>query len=244
MKFAPSTATLAALAVALPHAASQTVSGEAEGFASGVTGGGDATPDYPQTIEELASLLTDDVARVIVLDREFDFTESEGQESGNVCASWGTDSSCQKIIQDDCGDSPALTGTWWVAPRSPIDVGSNKSILGVGAAGAIKGKGLRFRDGASNVIVQNIAVTDLNPEYVWGGDAISFDGSDQIWIDHVTVRYPLSPLFPLATRNSALFYGVLRSMLLFPEGTDTPRTCRRLGLVDSTTCLGSTPARA
>lgn len=25
---------------------------------------------------------------------------------------------------------------------------------------------------------------ELNPEYVWGGDAITLDGSDRVWIDH------------------------------------------------------------
>lgn len=42
-------------------------------------------------------------------------------------------------------------------------------------------------DGVSNIIISNIAITNLNPKYVWGGDAISVSGSDQIWIDHVTV---------------------------------------------------------
>lgn len=174
-------------------ASAQAVVGQAEGFAAGVTGGGDATPDHPNDIEELVSLLTDATPRVIVLSKEFDFTESEGTETGTACQSWGTDPSCQKIIQDDCGTSPSIQGTWYKAPQNPIDVASDKTILGVGDAGAIKGKGLRFRDGATNIIVQNIAVTDLNPEFVWGGDAISFDGSDLIWIDHVTVRYVSSP---------------------------------------------------
>ena len=80
-----------------------------------------------------------------------------------------------------------MKATWHKAARAPIDVASHKTIVGVGSSGAIKGKGLRFRGGTTNVIVQNIAVTDLNPEFVWGGDAISFDGSDLIWIDHVTV---------------------------------------------------------
>lgn len=25
---------------------------------------------------------------------------------------------------------------------------------------------------------------DLNPQYVWGGDAITLDGTDKVWIDH------------------------------------------------------------
>lgn len=36
-------------------------------------------------------------------------------------------------------------------------------------------------------INRNIAITDINPKYVWGGDAITLDGSDMVWIDHVTV---------------------------------------------------------
>ena len=34
---------------------------------------------------------------------------------------------------------------------------------------------------------RNIAITDINSKYVWGGDAITLDGSDMVWIDHVTV---------------------------------------------------------
>jgi pectate lyase len=170
----------------------QSVHGTAEGFAKGVTGGGNAKPVYPTNIAQLKSYLTDASPRVIILNKVFDFTTSEGTETGTACASWGTGSSCQKIIQSSCGSAPTIKGTWYKAARTPIDVASDKTILGVGSSGVIKGKGLRFRGGAKNIIVQNIAVTDLNPEYVWGGDAISFDGSDLIWVDHVTVRLPFS----------------------------------------------------
>jgi pectin lyase len=178
--------------VGVSHVVSaQTVVGKAEGFATGVTGGGNAAPVYPKDITQLKTYLADKTPRVIVLNKIFDFTTSEGTESGGACQNWGTGSACQKIIQDDCGTSPAITGTWNKAARTPIDVSSDKTIVGVGSSAGIKGKGLRFRAGAKNIIVQNIAVTDLNPEYVWGGDAISFDGSDLIWIDHVTVSLPL-----------------------------------------------------
>ncbi|KAJ5388501.1 pectin lyase F [Penicillium cosmopolitanum] len=167
-------------------AAAVSVSGSAEGFATGVTGGGDADAQIPSDIDELKEWLTDDTARVIILDKEYDFTESEGTTSGTVCAPWGNGDGCQKIIQDDCGDSPSSQATWYTAGTTGIDVGSNKTILGDGDKGIIKGKGLRFRNGVTNIIVQNIQISDLNPGYVWGGDAIYFDGSDLIWIDHVT----------------------------------------------------------
>lgn len=186
-KMKSSAIAIAALAALSNLASAQTVVGAAEGFAAGVTGGGDATPEYPTTIEELVEMLTDSTARVIVLDKEFDFTGSEGETTGNVCAPWGTDDSCQKIIQDDCGDDPASTESWDTAGQSPIEVASDKTLLGVGNAGVIKGKGLRMANGVTNVIIQNIEVSDLNHKYVWGGDAISFVGADLVWVDHVTV---------------------------------------------------------
>ncbi|WQF80810.1 Putative Cellulose-binding domain, fungal, pectate lyase, pectin lyase/virulence factor [Colletotrichum destructivum] len=181
-------AILAVLAAVANLTAAQTVSGKAEGFATGVTGGGSAAAVTPKDIDELTKYLTDSEPRVIVLSKEYDFTESEGTESGTACASWGTGAACQRIIQDDCGSNTKETGTWFKAARTPIDVGSNKTILGVGNKGAIKGKGLRMK--GSNVIIQNIEVKDLNHKYVWGGDALSFAGADLVWVDHVTTTRP------------------------------------------------------
>ncbi|KAG9999231.1 polysaccharide lyase family 1 protein, partial [Aureobasidium melanogenum] len=69
-----------------------------------------------------------------------------------------------------------------------ITVNSNKSLVGQGNKGVIKGKGLRMANGVKNIIIQNIAITDINPHYVWGGDAITLAGTDMIWIDHVTTQ--------------------------------------------------------
>ena len=37
----------------------------------------------------------------------------------------------------------------------------------------------------------NVANTaqNLNPQYVWGGDALTLDGADQVWIDHNKVKH-------------------------------------------------------
>lgn len=69
-----------------------------------------------------------------------------------------------------------------------ITVGSNKSLVGKNSA-TIKGKGIRMNS-VSNIIIQNVAFTDINPKYVWGGDAITLDDTDMVWIDHVTVSVP------------------------------------------------------
>ncbi|PWY66740.1 pectin lyase D [Aspergillus heteromorphus CBS 117.55] len=189
MKYAVAFSAIAALAA---RAAAVGVSGTPEGFASSATGGGSATAVYPSTTSELVSYLGDDEERVIVLTKTFDFTDSEGTTTTTGCAPWGTASNCQLAIdQDDwCEnyepDAPTSSVTYDNAGVLGITVNSNKSLIGEGTSGVIKGKGLRMVSGVSNIIIQNIAVTDINPKYVWGGDAITLDDADLVWIDHVT----------------------------------------------------------
>lgn len=177
---------IASLFLLAAHAAAQT--GTAEGFASGVTGGGSAARVTPSTNAQLVSYLGDSTARVIVLTKTFDFTGSEGTQTETGCAPWGTASQCQLAINanDWCGSEPAASVTYDVAGTSGINVASRKTILGVGSSGVIKGKGLRLVDGVSDIIIQNVHITELNPKYVWGGDALNIDG-DLVWIDHVKV---------------------------------------------------------
>lgn len=185
---------LLSLATALlgSTASAISVSGEAEGFAAGVTGGGSAEAVYPESTDELVSYLGDDQARVIVLSKTFDFTGTEGTTDGTGCAPWGTDSGCQVAINqnDWCtnyqADAPSVDVSYDNAGQLGITVNSDKTLLGEGSKGAIKGKGLRIVSGAKNIIIQNIAVTDINPQYVWGGDGITINEADQVWIDHVT----------------------------------------------------------
>lgn len=176
----------------LRTAAAVGVTGSAEGFAKGVTGGGSATPVYPSTTAELVSYLGDSSPRVIILQKTFDFSTSEGTTTATGCAPWGTGSTCQLAINQNswCDNYQAtakkVTVKYNNAAKLGILVKSNKSIVGVGAKGIIKGKGLRIVSGASNVIIQNIHITDLNPSLVWGGDGITINNSDMVWIDHVT----------------------------------------------------------
>lgn len=91
------------------------------------------------------------------------------------------------ISSPGCDPYPKTTCSYDYAGTSSISVASNKSIVGVGDSGVIRGKGLRFVYGASNIIVQNIHITEINPQYIWGGDALNFDGTDLVWIDHVKI---------------------------------------------------------
>lgn len=168
------------------------VVGSASGAAKGVTGGGDVTPAAPADIDELVEWLTDDQPRVILIDKEFDFRGSEGEatETGcrpdsNTCGSSGQDAINGA---DWCSDSyPAVEVTYDVAGTNPIQVASDKSIVGVGDKGVVRGKGFRVVSGAENVIFQNFHITELNPQYIWGGDAIQIRNTDLVWVDHMKI---------------------------------------------------------
>ncbi|KAG9818521.1 polysaccharide lyase family 1 protein, partial [Aureobasidium melanogenum] len=137
----------------------------------------------------------DSQPRVIVLTKTFDFRGTEGTTSAKGCSPWGTGSLCQQAIDKDgwCenyeSSAPKVSSiTYDKAGMIGITVNSNKSLVGQGNKGVIKGKGLRMANGVKNIIIQNIAITDINPHYVWGGDAITLAGTDLIWIDHVTTQ--------------------------------------------------------
>ncbi|CAE6463489.1 unnamed protein product [Rhizoctonia solani] len=160
------------------------------GFASGTTGGAGAAQAIPTSAAQLKSWRVsnslNDVTRNILLDRTYDFTDTEGTVSGAGCKPWSCSPNPQLAINaasNWCGSNPAVTVSYKKAGTSGIRVKSNKTILGKGTSGWIKGKGLLL-SGVSNIIIQNIRISDLNPQYVWGGDALYIDNSSKIWVDH------------------------------------------------------------
>ncbi|KAL1601474.1 hypothetical protein SLS60_006389 [Paraconiothyrium brasiliense] len=183
LSFAPS-----ALSAALPvkRAISSVVSGTPIGFASSATGGGDAIPVYPTTIDDLKKYLTSSDPQVIVIDGEYNFAGSEGTQTLQACNSYSCtpENGGQALLNTLNGCS---TSTYDVeidtAAYQGIQVKSDKTLVGKNGA-TLNGKGLRLVS-VSNIIIQNLKVTNLNPEYVWGGDAFTLSGTSNIWIDHV-----------------------------------------------------------
>ncbi|KAG9081818.1 hypothetical protein FRC06_005377, partial [Ceratobasidium sp. 370] len=164
--------------------------GTAFGYAAGTTGGGSATPAIPSSAAQLVNWLGDSTARVILLDKTYDFTDTEGSVTAKACKPWSCSPNPQLAIDANewCEhyepNAAMTTVTYKKAGVSAILVGSNKTLLGKGTTGAIKGKGLRIA-GGSNIIIQNIRISDINAQFVWGGDAISIDGGSKIWFKDV-----------------------------------------------------------
>ncbi|GMF64497.1 unnamed protein product [Phytophthora lilii] len=176
------------------------VTGTAPGFAAGTTGGGNTKPVYPTTIKELAALLSGNEPRTIVLRHEFRFINTEGSKTEKGCRP-KNNLDCiakkngfkgQDAIQPSFSkcDGSTVNVTYDKAAITPLTVGSNKTLVGEGTKGVLNGKGLLIS--GSNVIVQNVHITNLNAHLVWGGDGITIRGESnvapkRIWIDHVKV---------------------------------------------------------
>ncbi|KAI8235654.1 putative pectin lyase F-1 [Colletotrichum sp. SAR 10_86] len=183
------TTLFAALVALSPSLAAAQVVGTAYGFATGVTGGGSAKAAAPSDIAQLKTWLSDSTARVILIDKTFNYIGSEGTVSEKGCrAKSGCNASNggqDTIGKDSCDANESEVDVKYdKAAKTQLTVGSNKSIVGVGSKGIIQGKGLKIPQGTKNVIIQNIHITDLNPQYVWGGDGMSIEGVDGLWIDH------------------------------------------------------------
>jgi pectin lyase len=181
---------LIALLAAVATTSAQSVVGTAYGYGAGATGGGSAKAVTPTTNEELASYLSDDTARVILLTKTFDFTGKTATDAGCDKTTCSAKSGGGQYYLGDlsCGgsDMTAVSDvTYDAAGTEFLKVGSNKSILGVGGKGVMKGKGLSIAKNANNVIIQGVEFTTINPGIVWGGDALDMQGGNtKIWIDH------------------------------------------------------------
>ena len=167
------------------------------GFGGLVTGGAGGDEVTVSTIAELAAALcstrsgstcTDTTPRIIhVPSQLFDFTGTEGTITTTGCYVQQCSSGESELITDvlgGCNGKTTFDVTLDSAGLAPLLVGSNKTVLGTGPGAVIKGKGLRLGGGVSNIILRNITFASINPQTVWGGDAITLDNADNVWIDH------------------------------------------------------------
>ncbi|KAG8748238.1 hypothetical protein FRC10_007627 [Ceratobasidium sp. 414] len=171
--------------------------GAAFGYATGTTGGGSAAAAVPTSTSQLASWERSP-APFARLGAAPPTLKWPSMCMGLQILTAMKNNYCSSAVPT----APKSTATYNKADLIGITVGSNKTLLGKGSSGGIKGKGLLIRN-AKNVIIQNIYITDINPRFVWGGDAIQVDGSSNVWsrdMRYILVSYSAtSYIFPSQT---------------------------------------------
>ena len=70
---------------------------------------------------------------------------------------------------------PKFNVTFDKAGATPLTIGSNKTLVGLGNSATIRGKGVSVSRGASNVVIRNLTFRDLNAGVVFAGDAITLN---------------------------------------------------------------------
>jgi pectate lyase len=169
------------------------------GFGRAVTGGQGGAVVEVSTAAELAAALcgsvasgvcTDATPRIIRLSSVIDFRNTEGTATSQGCVYAVNDCTLngrtEKILNKGsfCTGKTLSSITYDAAGTNPMLVGSNKTVIGVGANAGWKGKGLLLKDGNSNIIIRNLSITDVNEGIIWAGDGIALDGVSGVWIDH------------------------------------------------------------
>ncbi|MEK8033471.1 polysaccharide lyase family 1 protein [Ideonella sp. DXS29W] len=180
-------------------AASETPTGYGRTVTGGAGAGGadivtiSRAADLPSALcrsYDSAGYCNDKTPRIIKISGVLDFRNTQGKASSNGCVyNSCTDSKKNELILTTtspsyCAGKTNFSVTYDAAGANPMQVGSNKTIIGVGDASGIKGRGLRIIGGNSNIIVRNLTISDINDGIIFAGDAITLDNADRIWIDH------------------------------------------------------------
>ncbi len=160
------------------------------GFGAGTTGGQGGKVVTVTTPAELTAAISDDVAKIIRISGVIDYRDTEGLTTESGCTY--SNNSCtyngkqEKILNvtNYCSGRTLYDITYDTAGKTPLNIGSNKTLIGVGANSGIKGKGLRMAGGVSNIIIRNLSITDINDGTIWAGDALTINNASNIWIDH------------------------------------------------------------
>jgi len=159
------------------------------GFGRAVTGGAGGATVTVTTPAELAAAVTSSQPLTIQVQGRLDFTGLDGTSTAAVCYQSQCGDGTFELITNglgacDSAGKSTFSYTFDAAGNQPLQVASNKTILGLGNDATIVGKGFVLRSGVSNIILRNLTITDINPELIWGGDAISLNGASDVWIDH------------------------------------------------------------
>ncbi len=166
-----------------------TIRVEPLGFGAGTTGAAEAAPTVVTSYAELARLAgSDEPAFIVLPEGVYDFRRTgDDVETIEVCPNVCSEDPEKTTLQgsaDDCGQTP-LTAT---STSRRMNIGSNKTILGLGRGALVRGVTFQI-DGSENVIVRNLALYDINPHLFEAGDAFTVEAASRVWLDHVTAKW-------------------------------------------------------
>lgn len=157
------------------------------GFGAATTGGEGATPTIVSSFDELERLASGDEPALLLLpEGVHDFRDApRDQEVCPAVCSQKPDKPFYTVLVGDqtcASDLETRTRT-----ERRLTFGSNKTVVGLGRGAQVRGVTFEFR--ASNVIVRNLALYDVNSTLFEAGDAFTVSGAERVWLDHCTTKW-------------------------------------------------------
>jgi len=135
----------------------------------------------------LSAVSGDTPAILLILEGVYDFTLVPGRASKacSVACTPNTPVATQTLASSSCETTATLFSTY--STYETARVGNNKTIIGLGKGATLRNLRLDL-SGSSNVIVRNLALTDVNPGIFHDGEGIQLAPADHVWIDHCTFK--------------------------------------------------------
>jgi len=189
---------------------------QAEGFGATTTGGDGGTISVLSDTAAIRKALQDTVTRTILVPegtydfRKFRSAVAEAAAAGytwckRACSSSDVNSkntlyrinfyanSCSELNDNmsavTASDNLKKWDNW-------ITTKANKSVIGMGRGAALRGVAfaMRTNEGAKNQIYRNLALYDVNPHLVEGGDGLEASGvsanrTANLWADHISYKW-------------------------------------------------------
>lgn len=189
---------------------------QAEGFGATTTGGDGGTISVLSDTAAIRKALQDTVTRTILVPegtydfRKFRSAIAEAAAAGYTwckrpCSSSDVNSkntlyrinfyanSCSELNDNmsvvTASDNLKKWDNW-------ITTKANKSVIGMGRGAALRGVAfaMRANEGAKNQIYRNLALYDVNPHLVEGGDGLEASGgssnrTSNLWADHISYKW-------------------------------------------------------
>ncbi|MAA65575.1 MAG: pectate lyase [Alteromonadaceae bacterium] len=161
------------------------------------TGGGNANPILANSCDQLISAVSSDEKAVVLVPENTTLDCHTPRRPQAACAiqcpayADNPDKIFYRIPVGNqrCSELGAANDKLTYRSRNDrrIHVGSNTSIVGLGAGSGISGASL-ILDNAQNIVIRNLTIEDVNPALVEAGDGISLANGSHVWLDHLRFR--------------------------------------------------------
>ncbi len=161
-------------------------------LAGGTVGGGDYATTFAaqqivlvDTPEELVTAVSGDEPRVVLVAAgSYAFSGTEDRATCVQPCDPATPVAEQTIISGYCTAEQTVSVTR--IPHFSLEVGSNKTVIGLGSGAHLKNVEVDLSKG-SNKIVRNLVISDVSPSVAQFGYGVRVWPGHHVWLDHLTV---------------------------------------------------------